>query len=428
VVKASTRRHPLVGVLLLGAAAAGCYDFGAVYEAYCATGRCSDAGPGPTDAGPSDAGSVDAGTRDAGSADAGPVDAGRGDAGPVVDAGPPCQTWGEACQRTQDCCNPGGAARDGGHDGGYLGCSGLNVCEFSLAGCLPDGYFCVSNADCCNGSCDPDAGTCHHCLHYQPGTQTCTRATDCCFQQDSFCDSTGICQDSTNAISASGAHCTSSDFCNGGEFCDFDAGAGDGGPADGICTNTNGACVDLISQYVDGGPPCCSGSNYACLATGQSCTASSLNLCCVGGCDITGKCAPTGPGGGYCCLPLGTSCGTSTACCSGACQNGVCATAAVPQPLHGPCVTGSDCASPATCDLVTGTCEVQYCFVGILGGAYAPVCGTLSGSVFNYLDGGGFCLAGAAICTSSSQCCSLTCILIPPFGTGICTTPPFYVP
>jgi hypothetical protein len=401
-------------VLLLSGVAAvvGCYDFDGAYNGYCALYGCgpdagvrrffdsgtgSDAGGGPGDGGSN-------------VPDAGPVDA-----GPFV-----CHSWGQSCAAAWECCNsmapPDGGADSGivgsGDAGPQLGCSPLDYCEFRPYGCLPAGYYCYQDSDCCNGACN--AGKCFDCAG-QTSNAPCVQSLDCCIFENAECSAAGTCT-SYQTNGNDGAHCLSDDFCTS-NYCVPGAGG-----LDGLCEPAPTNCTEASSRPWYGKGPCCAGLSLSCVAAGGGCNVQGFlldDVCCSGSCDA-GLCDATGPGdGGWCCLPNFTTCRDGFDCCSGYCIEGVCNNQVYYPDAGIPCVFSGDCnlgqpLGQFTCDIITSTCEEQFCFPQQANPGWGG-CGYLvepQGYSVAFPDGG-TCRLGNITCATSSQCCSGQCVTQP---------------
>lgn len=194
---------------------------------------------------------------------------------------------------------------------------------------------------------------------------------------------------------AQGLACCGAGFCNGGLAC-----------IDGVCaaSSCGGELMDCCAMgapcgpglscfggtcmpdaTVDGGAgSSCGMRGSACCATSPSC---GVGLTCVSNvCRDTGPCGAAGEGccagdvcdpGNLCvdgtcrmevpipmCRPLGGSCATTTDCCEGTCQSGLCSSSTPPPPPPPPppgdpcgdAFSCYDCTLMADCGFCDGTC------------------------------------------------------------------------
>jgi hypothetical protein len=298
----------------------GCKTEGAqcILNGECCTNLCSPAGtcaPRPdagVDGGEDDGG-LDAG-EDAGHD--GGLDAGGVDAGPACTIDPCMPSPGPAtancacvqsvCAQDPFCCNTqwdsicsdtaGAMCSEcgGGGDGGS---------------CLPDGWGCQQNSDCCGKVCDPSQGVCGS--GASDGGPTCLPEGSGCFQHSDCCNN--ICDPSLG-------------FCWSG-----------GGTDGGMCKPDGFACQQ--------DPDCC---NFSCLN----------GVCDSGSAPVT-------------CGKLGTTCATPNDCCSATCDQGACVPnpnggAVSCGAVTNICVVSGGPASPPSCDpCVQSICNYDpYCCSG----------------------------------------------------------------
>ncbi len=324
-----------------------------------------------------------------------------------------CRELGETCVPGQ-CCPPLGC--EGGlctfseclDDGAACGtdgecCSG--VCDDGVCGgglCAPDGAPCFDSPECCSLNCV--AGVCGSpgCSHDEcqagaPLDRFCTACTVQVCELDPFCCeqawdgacvalATELCGLSCGMCTPNGGLCATPDdccsgFCNGGvcqnpclpdgSFCNGAAQCCSGQCSGGIC-GPGGDCSH--DECTLGGPllPACSPCVTQVCALDPFCCQVSWDELCVD--EATQFCGlPCGncvPGGGFCNAP--------GQCCSGVCNNNVCAAECLPD--------GSFCVSPDACcsDVCNGN-----------------VCGLP-------------CVPDGGFCNSPGECCGNQC------NNGVC--------
>jgi hypothetical protein len=389
---------PWAVVAFAAAAAGACYDFTAGYNQYCAQFGCGPDGSTPGQDGGSDGGSG------------------------------ACKLWGSNCAGPNECCNTLDFPQDAGQQ---LGCSAFGFCEFRPQGCLPEGYYCERDTDCC-GIAHCDAGHCFSCGS-AIGSRACAKANDCCIWNLAECSDAGACTE-INLNGNIGAHCLGDDFCSS-RYCQIDD-AGD----DGQCLPAPGGCGTpgtIVGPPGFSQAPCCPALDRQC---GTTCQGPGYDYqCCSGRCGDAGIgdggffCDSTGPGdAGTCCLPLVSLCTQSSSCCSGLCFLGLCLPAdggITQQPVGKGCLLQTDCVSGSICDPVTQSCQSLFCYPDQTSGATAA-CGSLQlNSTAVFLTDGGRCLEGGESCSPNpNNCCSGVCLTIPIFmGTiDICAPITFF--
>ena len=175
-------------------------------------------------------------------------------------------------------------------------------------------------------------------------------------------------------------------------------GHGDSLGACSICHANGGSCAinsDCCSNF------CSTGTcEPACANNGAACTGGAE--CCSGFCSSSGACAPP-------CTPNAGACVSDAECCSGSCQAGQCAAPCGLTPNGGGCTLDSDCCS-GLCNAVN-TCVEQCALVGSLcesssgccdGRCQDGLCIDLNGCVdLNTWDD-----APKPSCSPTNPCCS----------------------
>lgn len=201
--------------------------------------------------------------------------------------------------------------------------------------CGADAGFCVSDTDCCSGSCRSD-GICR-----SGAGRSCAIGNDCL---SGSCTS-GVCRPSgTGQPCAANGDCASfaceNKICKPGEPGRPCAGGGD--CLSGICGNEPGVCLGRGGDYCQGQDSLCVSNvclgGFCAGANGESCNS---NGGCASGLCLNGVCK-----GG-----TGSSCSGNSGCASNMCQGGICKVG-----RGGACQSNADCASDAICSQASGTC------------------------------------------------------------------------
>ena len=116
-------------------------------------------------------------------------------------------------------------------------------------------------------------------------------------------------------------------------------------------------------------------------------------------------------GPGSLCLSTGTACSTSSGgvCCSGVCNNSVCASPAYCGGPASSCSANTDCCSN---HCLNGGCSAQQCFdIGTACGANSDCCTQtcISGTCAQIPNSPGTCKVIGQACASGAECCSTNC-------------------
>lgn len=236
-----------------------------------------------------------------------------------------------------------------------------------------DGSVCVPLGASCSGS-----GCCGDAI-CDGGSGTCVTPTSCA-QFDEACGS-GCCVGLT--CDAGTSRCTLPDFA---------------------CAATGASCTDgndCCSLACDGTMHCA----VACVQDGGQC--SSGSECCTGYCNASMQCAKV-PNNGNVCASSGNACSVDGDCCSKNCVSGTCrTTGAVCAPVGDRCYGDTDCCS-FSCNLSDPNADAGFCQTLAVGG-------TSSCSVAGEPCGSGSCaeccsrscaptVAGATVCSNVSGC------------------------
>ncbi|WP_437328526.1 hypothetical protein [Sorangium sp. So ce381] len=281
-------------------------------------------------------------------------------AGGAPDAPPPdppvCREDGLPCQGAADCCSAvcaqgicGGdsCARDGAPCAAPGDCcAGLCTGGLCGQGCSADGAPCQSAADCCTGRCN--AGICGGCIS---DGDACGSADACC----SGACAQGVC---------GGAACSHAPCEIGAPLA-----AECGGCAAELCRFDPFCCTTSWDEICAGEVPRLCGLVCAeCAEDGSRCA--SGEACCSGACE-DGVCRPP-------CTPDGQPCADAGECCNSSCQDGLCGGPACPSDGTGcgGCVAESCCAQLNQCLLRSACADDVACFFGCLDEGSGPaVCG-----------------------------------------------------
>ncbi|WP_437908187.1 hypothetical protein WME95_10035 [Sorangium sp. So ce327] len=293
-----------------------------------------------------------------------------------------CSADGAPCQSAAACCAGvcmGGACgrgcfRDGSACGSAGQCCSLSCVEGACrAPCIPNGARCSAGDACCSGACV--AGACAEAC--APDGSVCGQSADCCTGR---CNA-GIC----GGCSSDGVACGSADACCSGVCaqgvcggaacshapCEIGAplAADCGGGAAELCRFDPFCCTTSWDEICVGEVPrLCGLVCVECAADGSRCA--SGEACCSGACE-DGVCRPP-------CARDGQPCADSGECCNGSCQNGLCGGPACPSDGTGcgGCVAERCCAQLSQC-LLSPTCADDVaCFFGCLDEGSGPaVCG-----------------------------------------------------
>jgi hypothetical protein len=168
--------------------------------------------------------------------------------------------------------------------------SGVNDGETGVATlpglCASPGVICNSNADCCDGDCDPKTGSCggtESPPYCAPNGVVCVRSTDCCHPPDlseGFCGG-GVCGATPPPVCVPEyVYCTDSmDCCNNSGS---EAGTG------GVICGPNHSCCGIQEPCTDKQPPLCVPFGVDCHQDSDCCAGfkCSLNMNEETVCDI----------------------------------------------------------------------------------------------------------------------------------------------
>ncbi|WP_437758078.1 hypothetical protein [Sorangium sp. So ce1389] len=276
-------------------------------------------------------------------------------AGGAPDA-PVCRGDGLPCQSAADCCSAacaqgicggGSCARDGAPCAASGDCcTGLCTEGRCGQGCSPEGSPCEGAAQCCGLRCN--AGVCGGC---SPDGDACGSADACC---SGVCEQ-GVCGGvaCSHAVCAVGAPLEAGCGDCAAEICRFDP----------LCCSVawDEACVDAV-------PALCGLTCGACAEDGDACTSGAA--CCSGACE-DGVCRTP-------CTPNGGACAADRECCEGDCESGVCGGPTCPSDgtACGGCVAESCCGELDQCLVSPACAEDVACFFGCLDDGNGPaVCG-----------------------------------------------------
>jgi hypothetical protein len=266
---------------------------------------------------------------------------------------------------------------------------------------------CATAADCCNGiSCEVtvySGAQYGNCCNAVGGS--CQGNFDCC---DNNCVN-GTCA----CLPVDSEGCIDGECCSGQCVQDANGGTGSaclGGPGD----PCNGPWACSSSNCVNGFCGGCSASTGGVCSTTADCCGGAL---CAVSISVTGEFPPFGPaedGGLACCGEPGASCDggeNKSACCSGACSNGVCVCANPTDQCFNSesCCAGAACmtrASSGSGFLACCQIEGQFCLANdeCCSGLCDP-----SETCACVPDGGGCGAAGTYSAEGAKACCSGVC-------------------
>jgi hypothetical protein len=234
-----------------------------------------------------------------------------------------CRAGGDICETNADCC-------DGGCD------PTTHKCDL-LTSCVPTNEPCTGLRSCCDTLCVADgfgSSLCYPMCGCRPYDDVCTANFECCSNECGTPDADGVRRCSKTGLSCvpdgdvCGGNGASQNCCNGGKNSCVKTSDGVnrclptvGGacyPTGHACALCDECCSHLcVPQAVDGGMALVCGSSCIPIGSG-TCTADSD--CCAGGVCQDGICAQSGSQ----CSPLGGACVQSSDCCQGICVGGSC--------------------------------------------------------------------------------------------------------
>lgn len=295
-----------------------------------------------------------------------------------------------SCNTVNAMCCAGNACTGG------LQCAENGTCQTPKT-CTPLEGDCTTSATCCTGyTCSltvEPAGT--------PNKNTCcVGAGTACPDGDFDCCGYLRCVNTKCTANADGDYCLSNSDCARAD-CDAATGVCGGGalqcgtltPIGGTC-NSDSECCDGVCRALasTGNDTCCEGASVMCT--------SSKDCCGRMVCGSNGKCTPRQPG---------QSCLDSVECTvDHNCVNGTCASSSV-SGLGGSCNVVTDCVSPGNgTDCENGACCSTSALDPCVNDSYC--CSDYS-LTCNFVTGFGnvCCEKSGNSCSTSSDCCSLSC-------------------